>query len=258
MTGLQLPLQFDRARLRAELDGIGADEWLPHYNNQDYGGEWRGVPLRSLRGSASDLSASVATPAIEFAPAPALSRCSYFQEVLGAFPCRLKAVRLLRLSSGSVVHEHSDPELGYEYGEMRIHVPVQTSSEVEFYLAGQRLNLEEGNCYYLNVSLPHRISNRSNSDRIHLVIDVEVDDWLRELIGRSSDIALLPHREGGFEDFRQKVFAETVIAEDFQTDRAIVFERLERMGLHCLDTPSAGLSVALINRYLHIKQRGLI
>jgi len=30
------------------------------------------------------------------------------------------------------------------------------------------------------------------------------------------------------------------------------------MGLHCLDTPSAGLSVALINRYLHIKQRGLI
>jgi uncharacterized protein (DUF58 family) len=52
--------------------------------------------------------------------------------------------------------------------------------------------------------------------------------------------------------------AETVIAEDFQTDRAIVFERLERMGLHCLDTPSAGLSVALINRYLHIKQRGLI
>ena len=132
MTGLQLPLQFDRARLRADLDGIGPDEWLPHYNNQDYGGEWRGVPLRSLRGSASDLSASVATPAIEFAPAPALSRCSYFQEVLGAFPCRLKAVRLLRLSSGSVVHEHSDPQLGYEYGEMRIHVPVQTSSEVEF------------------------------------------------------------------------------------------------------------------------------
>jgi uncharacterized protein (DUF58 family) len=52
--------------------------------------------------------------------------------------------------------------------------------------------------------------------------------------------------------------AEAVIAEDLQTDRAVVFERLERMGLHCLDTPSAGLSVALINRYLRIKQRGLI
>ncbi len=32
----------------------------------------------------------------------------------------------------------------------------------------------------------------------------------------------------------------------------------ERLGVHCLDVPSRGLSVALINRYLLIKQRGLI
>ena len=38
----------------------------------------------------------------------------------------------------------------------------------------------------------------------------------------------------------------------------IVFERLERLGVHCLDVPSRGLSVALINRYLLIKQRRLI
>ena len=36
------------------------------------------------------------------------------------------------------------------------------------------------------------------------------------------------------------------------------FERLERLGIHCLDVPSQGLPVALINRYLMIKQRGLI
>jgi hypothetical protein len=52
--------------------------------------------------------------------------------------------------------------------------------------------------------------------------------------------------------------AEAVIAENFQRDRSVVFERLERMGLHCLDVSSAALSVALINRYLLIKQRGLI
>jgi hypothetical protein len=37
-----------------------------------------------------------------------------------------------------------------------------------------------------------------------------------------------------------------------------VLERLERLGVHCLDVPSRGLSVALINRYLLIKERGLI
>jgi len=52
--------------------------------------------------------------------------------------------------------------------------------------------------------------------------------------------------------------AQAVIAQDFLRERRIVFERLERLGVHCIDAPSRGLPVALINRYLLIKQRGLI
>jgi uncharacterized protein (DUF58 family) len=52
--------------------------------------------------------------------------------------------------------------------------------------------------------------------------------------------------------------AEAVVAHDLLRDRRIVFERLERLGVHCLDVASQGLSVSLINRYLLIKQRGLI
>ncbi len=52
--------------------------------------------------------------------------------------------------------------------------------------------------------------------------------------------------------------AQAVITHDFLRERSIVFERLERLGIHCLDVPSRGLPVALINRYLLIKQRGLI
>jgi uncharacterized protein (DUF58 family) len=52
--------------------------------------------------------------------------------------------------------------------------------------------------------------------------------------------------------------AQAVIAQDFLRERSVVFERLERMGVHCLDVPSRGLPFALINRYLMIKQRGLI
>ena len=51
---------------------------------------------------------------------------------------------------------------------------------------------------------------------------------------------------------------QAVIAHDFLRERSIVFERLERLGIHCLDVPSRGLPVALINRYLLIKRRGLI
>ncbi len=52
--------------------------------------------------------------------------------------------------------------------------------------------------------------------------------------------------------------ARAVVAYDFLRERAIVLERLARIGIHCLDVSPGGLSTGLINRYLLIKQRGLI
>ncbi|HEV3087021.1 MAG TPA: DUF58 domain-containing protein [Candidatus Elarobacter sp.] len=52
--------------------------------------------------------------------------------------------------------------------------------------------------------------------------------------------------------------ASAVLAYDLLRDRRVVFEKLQRLGVHCLDVPAARVSVALINRYLFIKQRGLL
>jgi len=52
--------------------------------------------------------------------------------------------------------------------------------------------------------------------------------------------------------------AEAVVARDLQRERAVVLERLARMGVHCLQIPPRGLAVDLVNRYLTIKQRGLL
>jgi uncharacterized protein (DUF58 family) len=52
--------------------------------------------------------------------------------------------------------------------------------------------------------------------------------------------------------------AEAVIAHDFLRERAVVLERIARLGAFCLDAPPGGLSAGLLNRYLLIKQRGLI
>ena len=38
----------------------------------------------------------------------------------------------------------------------------------------------------------------------------------------------------------------------------VVLERLARLGVHCLEVPPRGLAVALVNRYLTIKARGLL
>ena len=38
--------------------------------------------------------------------------------------------------------------------------------------------MQEGEAWYLNFNLPHRVKNGSSSDRLHLVMDCTVNDWL--------------------------------------------------------------------------------
>lgn len=182
---LTLPFRFDPALLKADLALIRPEEWSPHFNERDYGGIWRGVALRSRTGHASDLASTPPGPAL-VRDTPALARCAYFQRVLSTFQCPLKTVRLLSLAPQSFIREHSDVALGYEHGEIRIHIPVQTDPDVEFCVAGKRIELEEGGCYYINVNLRHRVTNRSAADRIHMVIDADVNEWVHTLFRVSS------------------------------------------------------------------------
>ena len=52
--------------------------------------------------------------------------------------------------------------------------------------------------------------------------------------------------------------ARSVVADGFIRERAVVFERLRRLGVHCLDVPAERIGMELLNRYLLIKQRELI
>jgi Aspartyl/Asparaginyl beta-hydroxylase len=182
----QLPFRFDPDRLKADLALIEPGEWVPHFNRDYYSGDWSGVVLRGPGGRTNTLvpnlltSGSSAPP--EHADTAILGRCAYFQHVLSAFSCPLKSVRLLRLSSGSVVKEHRDYDLGYEGGEVRIHIPVLTNPELEFHLNNRRVVLGEGEVWYLDLGGPHRVRNGGPSPRIHLVVDLLVNDWLRAQI----------------------------------------------------------------------------
>jgi hypothetical protein len=202
LSGLQFPFRFDPELLRADLAKVHAGEWRPHYNDADYGGQWRGAALRSPLGAPGDLSSQPPRGA-PFAGTPLLERCPYFQKVLETFRCPLKSVRLLALAPGAFIREHTDDGLDYQDGEVRIHIPVQTNPDVEFYVSGERLDLEEGGCYYVNVNLPHRVNNRGSAERIHVVIDAEVDDWVREVFARGRPIARCPLPARGFEEFRR-------------------------------------------------------
>ena len=53
---------------------------------------------------------------------------------------------------------------------------------MEFYLNGSRIVLEAGSAWYLRLTDPHRVYNKGDSDRVHMVIDAPVNDWLKDLL----------------------------------------------------------------------------
>jgi hypothetical protein len=225
IASLTLPFHFDPDLLRRDLAVAAASGWRPHYNEGEYGGIWKGIALRSAA-EGIDIVAGGS----QFNDTELLARCPYFREVLAAFQCPLKSVRLLSLEPDSFIREHSDYALGYEDGEIRLHIPIETNPDVEFYLAGERLRLEEGQCYFVNVNLPHRVNNRGDRDRIHLVIDAEVNGWVDALFRRGVEegwtVARSPHPPRNVNEFREFVLGnEKIRAELRQIENRQLFLR---------------------------------
>jgi len=180
---LRLPLSFDPALLARDLDRLSNHTWTRHYVRQNYDGDWSVIPLRGPVGETHPVRMISADPAARsYVDTPFLEGCDYFRYVLDCFRCTLRAARLMRLGPGSRIKQHSDNVLSFEEGTVRVHIPVVTNDAVEFYLNDARVVLEAGSAWYLRLSDPHSVANRGSSDRIHLVVDAEVNAWVEALL----------------------------------------------------------------------------
>lgn len=223
ITSFQLPLTFDPQLLKADLVGIAPTEWVSHFNQEYFDGEWSGIALRSIGGNPKQIYPD---PHAEgtVANTPMLERCPNIRRVLESFGCPVKSARLLKLSPGSCIREHRDYELGFAEGEIRLHIPVATEANVAFFLAGKPVKMNEGECWYLDFSLPHRVEHRGVADRIHLVIDCVVNDWLLELFppqddaasGSPEEITTPQSSPEEFERFRQAVLQDTNLQQQLR------------------------------------------
>lgn len=204
---IQLPFQFDAQQLLADTASIATQHWQLHYQTRHYTGGWSALPLRSVNGDTDSILVSPEENAV-YADTVFLEQSPYLRQVLASFHCPLKAVRLLKLDAGAVIKEHRDAELAFEQGEIRIHIPVVTNQLVEFILDKEKINLQEGECWYMNFNLPHTIENKSAVDRIHLVIDAEVNDWVKELFSRPSLLKKEIEEPAMNENTRRQIIAQ--------------------------------------------------
>lgn len=180
---LRLPLRFDPVRLRADLDALIDTPWTEHFVRQNYEGDWSALPLRCTKGATHPIMQIYSDPtATDYEDTALLARSPYFQEVIAAFRCPVQAVRLMRLTPGSIIKEHRDNDLEAESGSARLHIPIVTNADVDFRLNGERVILDPGSVWYLRLSDPHSVANRGSADRVHLVVDCVVDTWLTDLL----------------------------------------------------------------------------
>jgi hypothetical protein len=194
----QLPFSFDASRMQQEVYSLASNRWKLHYQVRHYEGEWSAIPLRSINGAIDDIMISPMENS-RYDDTALLQECPYINEVLSTFHCPLLAVRLLKLNAGAIIKEHRDLDLYFEKGEIRLHIPVVTHELVDIFLDKEKISLREGECWYMNFNLPHALQNNSPVDRIHLVIDAKVNDWVTSLFAQPA-INKKEIDEPGFDD----------------------------------------------------------
>jgi len=179
----RLDFTFDVHRLQAEIAVAAADGWERHFNPQVYAGDWSGVALRSNSPHILKLFVDPRdTPYYDTDVFP-----PYMRECLGRLPCPVGAARLMKLGPGAVIHEHRDDGISIAHAEARLHIPIQTNEQTEFIVDGVPICMQPGECWYVNVNLPHRVANRGETERIHLVVDARVTPELRTMVQRAME-----------------------------------------------------------------------
>jgi hypothetical protein len=84
----------------------------------------------------------------------------------GAFP----RVMLARMAPSGVIYPHRDENPAAKWPH-KIHVPLQTNDDVNFYVDGVCYHFAEGEVVEVNNMGVHAVENRGATDRIHLIFE---------------------------------------------------------------------------------------
>jgi hypothetical protein len=180
---IKLPFNFDADKIIAEVEAMPMNTFI-YYNV---------IPLRSPA-HLVDPSISFPPPAEDYADGSwcdwlntkDLESSPYLKSIVEMFQehTTVTLVRALRLEKGNVVKEHCDVTLGLqiEKSVIRLTIPVIKDEGAKFYLNNNIIPMKPGECWYMRLTDPHQVINKSERDRINIAIDMIPNEWVRNLI----------------------------------------------------------------------------
>ena len=209
---LKLPFNFDTDKLKDELKKVNKN-FIKHINRGIYSGEWSAISLRSMDGKENNINAGVGDES--FSDTPLLEKLSYIKEIVDNFKCEKESIRFMKLSGGANIKEHRDAGLSFSDGDVRVHIPIETDDKVKFFVNSNLIQMRGGETYYIDADKPHSVVNDSSKDRVHLVLDLKVNEWLRDIF-----------LEAGFKEVKPKYGNKSI--NDDNVDEVIA--NLEQIG----------------------------
>ena len=139
-----------------------------------------------------------------------LNSCLYFKEIFDSFKSEITSFRLLRRKAHSSYGLHNDKDMGNDI--KRFQIPIVTNNDSWLCVAYDdeilegwteensyimedfdrrfkgrydSYQLEIGTAYHFDVTRIHTLFNNGDTDRVTLLIDVKVNDWLLKFIERN-------------------------------------------------------------------------
>jgi hypothetical protein len=157
-----------------------------------HAGEWTGIALHSMGGKDSVFPSA---PGMDtYQETERLRHTPYFKRILQELECPKEVVRLLFLPPGGHIKDHFDFHTSFQFGLLRLHIPILTHPDVVFTIDGQRMNWHAGELWYGDFSRVHSVKNNSGIVRVHMVIDVQINDFVMGLF--PEDFMLRRRAEG--------------------------------------------------------------
>src|SRR5205823_4883884 len=122
-------------------------------------GEWTGIALYSMGGKDSVFPSS---PGMDrYQETEQLRRAPYFKQILDELESPKEVVRILFLPPGGHIKDHFDFHTSFQFGLLRLHIPIVTHPDVAFIIDGQRMDWKAGELWYGDFSRVHSVKNDS-------------------------------------------------------------------------------------------------
>ena len=200
---------IDVEPLVAKLDELQLS-FADHYSNYNVKNTWTAL---ALRGYSDDPSFIIKPSEMskqwkadnaesldwEIRDTPLRAQLPEVEAILDMLPGRKHRVRLMKLNAkkGQLTRhaDITDRDAGTTNGALcRIHVPLITNEQVIFDSWGhdgkhRQCHMARGDVWYLDTRKPHQAKNGGDSDRVHLVIDLESSAELRLLFTENAPVA---------------------------------------------------------------------